>query len=113
MSKNQSNVTDLAAYAKQLAVNARQAGYQVATLSGQQRSDVLMAIAAALRDQAAALVTANDADMQQADENGLTSAMKDRLRLTPERINAMAVAVEEVAAQPDPVGEGDQRHGTP
>jgi glutamate-5-semialdehyde dehydrogenase len=38
-------------------------------------------------------------------QNGLDDALLDRLELNPERIEAMAVGMEQVAALPDPVGE--------
>jgi len=47
---------------------------------------------------------ANAVDMENGAQAGLSSAMLDRLMLNDERIEAMAVALEEIAAQPDPVG---------
>jgi glutamate-5-semialdehyde dehydrogenase len=58
--------------------------------------------AAALRRATPAILAANEADVAAAP--GLTSAFKDRLALTPARIEAMARGLEEVAALPDPVG---------
>ncbi len=58
--------------------------------------------AAALRRATPAILAANEADV--AGAPGLTPAFKDRLTLTPGRIEAMAKGLEEVAALPDPVG---------
>jgi glutamate-5-semialdehyde dehydrogenase len=47
---------------------------------------------------------ANALDMRDAEVNNLTSALKDRLYLDEKRIDAMAVALEEIAALKEPVG---------
>jgi glutamate-5-semialdehyde dehydrogenase len=51
------------------------------------------------------ILEANLADLADDRAQGLTSALKDRLTLTPERIEAMAAGVREVASLDDPVGE--------
>lgn len=48
---------------------------------------------------------ANAKDMQAGRKNGLSSAMLDRLELTPERLQAMADGLRQVASQSDPVGQ--------
>nr|WP_282572056.1 glutamate-5-semialdehyde dehydrogenase [Roseomonas acroporae] len=58
--------------------------------------------AAALRARAGDILAANAADLAAAE--GLTPAYRDRLTLTPARVEAMAKGLEEVAALPDPVG---------
>ena len=72
----------------------------------------LIAAAAALREDEAAIRAANDRDMDRAAAAGLSGAMLDRLRLDPARIAGMAAGVEAVAALDDPVGrwiDGDVR----
>ena len=49
------------------------------------------------------ILKANDADMQAA-KGKISDVMLDRLMLTPQRIEAMAEGVRQVAALPDPVG---------
>jgi glutamate-5-semialdehyde dehydrogenase len=58
-----------------------------------------------LRSQTRVLLEANAADVAAASGFGLTDAQVDRLRLTPKRIDDIAVGLEQVAALPDPVGE--------
>jgi glutamate-5-semialdehyde dehydrogenase len=58
-----------------------------------------------LRDRANDLVEANLADLAAAPGYGLSAAQVDRLRLTPDRIESMAEALEQIAALPNPVGE--------
>ncbi len=50
-------------------------------------------------------MAANQQDLDAAPGFGLTDAAVDRLRLTPRGSQAMAAALEEIAALPEPVGE--------
>ena len=76
----------------------------LATLSGREKNRILGEMAQALRDNAADLVNANALDMADGKKNNLSSALMDRLLLDDSRIEAMAVAIEEIAALKDPVG---------
>ncbi|MDE2017007.1 MAG: glutamate-5-semialdehyde dehydrogenase [Hyphomicrobiales bacterium] len=64
----------------------------------------LRAAAAALRAGSAEIVAANSLDRADATARGTTPALLDRLTLDAERVEAMAAAVEAIAALPDPVG---------
>jgi len=97
--------TDLAAYAETLGRQARQASLVLARSGGRQRTDALLRMAGRIRAATAHLLAANRKDLDAASENKLTAAMIDRLRLDEGRVDRIAAAVEEVAAQPDPVGE--------
>ena len=68
------------------------------------RSAALRAMAIALRARADDILTANARDIDRARTNGMAEAQIDRLALNPARIEAMATAVDEVAAFPDPLG---------
>ncbi|MDO9501373.1 glutamate-5-semialdehyde dehydrogenase [Falsiroseomonas sp.] len=81
---------------------ARDAARVLATAPRPQRDAALMAAAAALRARADVVLAANAEDLAAAPD--LSPAFRDRLALTPARVEAMACAVEEVAALPDPVG---------
>ncbi|MEO0587662.1 MAG: glutamate-5-semialdehyde dehydrogenase [Planctomycetota bacterium] len=98
------DIADLQAHCLAMAERARAASRAVATASGSARNTALHAIAAAIRDAAPALIEANALDLEAAEANGLSSAMIDRLRIDAARVEKIAVAVDEVAAQPDPVG---------
>ncbi len=77
----------------------------------QSRNAALLAIAEALREQQGNILTANEQDLQQARQNGMSQSLMDRLTLTPERIEGMAKGVEQIAMQKDPIGtvvEGGQ-----
>ncbi len=62
-------------------------------------------MADALVQQATEITEANALDLQRARENGTSEALIDRLTLDAPRITAIADALREVAALPDPVGE--------
>lgn len=98
------SVSDLSAYTLDVAQRARRASRDLACTSGAKKVAWLQLCAERLREQSAALATANEQDLANAPQYGLTSAAIDRLRLTPKVIESMAVALEEVAAQPEPIG---------
>ena len=84
---------------------ARAAGRVLAQTSTQIKNRALLGIADALEGDQAAVLEANRRDYQAAQTGGLSEAMLDRLRLTPDRLESMAQDVRRVAALPDPVGE--------
>jgi glutamate-5-semialdehyde dehydrogenase len=81
---------------------ARSAAAALARAPRPAKDAALLAAAAALRAQGEGILAANAEDLAAA--SGLTDAFRDRLTLTPARIEAMARGLEEVAALPDPVG---------
>ena len=83
---------------------ARAAADALRLASSGERTAALRAIAARLRAQARAIVSANDADVGAAERNGLGATQIDRLRLNEERAVALAESVATIAAQRDPVG---------
>ncbi|AQR62968.1 glutamate-5-semialdehyde dehydrogenase [Brevundimonas sp. LM2] len=83
---------------------ARAAAQAVRTAPAEVRSRALAAAARSLRTRADAILSANRIDLDRARANGMSEALQDRLALTPARIAAMADAVDEVAAFPDPLG---------
>ena len=86
---------------------ARQARRDLATLLTTTKNDLLGAIADALEDPARqqAILEANGRDIAAAQGTGLSEALIDRLRLTPQRLAGMAQGARDVAALPDPIGE--------
>jgi glutamate-5-semialdehyde dehydrogenase len=96
---------DLTEYCKSAARRAKLAAAELALLRGDQKNAWLKQSAASLRNQTASLLSANAADIAAAPTFGLSTAQIDRLRLTKDRIEDIAVGLEQVAALPDPVGE--------
>ncbi|WP_430436628.1 glutamate-5-semialdehyde dehydrogenase [Oceanibaculum nanhaiense] len=83
---------------------AKEAAAALAQADGETKNRALRAAAQSVRENSAAILEANERDMQAAEAKGLLRAMLDRLALTPERIEAIASGLEEVADLPDPVG---------
>ncbi|RLA71558.1 MAG: glutamate-5-semialdehyde dehydrogenase [Epsilonproteobacteria bacterium] len=76
----------------------------LSTISGADKNRILREMAAALRANMMSLLEANARDMADAKTHNLSPALKDRLLLDEDRIDAMAVAIEEIAALKEPVG---------
>ncbi len=86
-------------------VAAKEASRVLARADAQTRNAALHAIAAALSERTAEVVAANDRDVKAATEAGISAVLVDRLKLTPDRVAAIAFDVLSIAALPDPVGE--------
>jgi glutamate-5-semialdehyde dehydrogenase len=95
---------DLASYCLDVAQRARRAARALATASGDRKDLWLRAAASGLESRASEILDANGHDLSNAAAVELTSAQRDRLLLTPERIGAAAAGLREVAALPNPVG---------
>lgn len=88
----------------EMALEARAAGLQMARSSASERTAALHAIADAIEAESSVIVSANAIDLYNADQNGITGAMRNRLELDASGVAKLAVAVREVADQPDPLG---------
>jgi glutamate-5-semialdehyde dehydrogenase len=98
-------MSGLESYCRDVATRARRASRLLTRGTGQQKIDWLRKSAVRLRGRAADIMRENQRDLAKAPEYGLTDAQIDRLRLTEDRIDSIAGALEEVALLPDPVGE--------
>jgi glutamate-5-semialdehyde dehydrogenase len=95
---------DLAQYCLTVAERAKAAAARLAQISGANKNAWLRHSAAQLRARVAEIQEANERDVAAAPGYGLTDAQIDRLRLTPDRIEAIARGLEEIAGLPDPWG---------
>ena len=84
---------------------AREASRVLATATTQLKNDALHAIARAVVENADRIIPANDLDLANGRENGLTPSLQDRLRLDVARLAGLADAVTQIAMLVDPVGE--------
>jgi glutamate-5-semialdehyde dehydrogenase len=84
---------------------ARAASRVLATVTTEQKNRALHAIAAAVVRNADRILPANDLDLANARDNGLSEGMQDRLRLDFRRLEALEAAVIQVASLVDPIGE--------
>lgn len=96
---------DLKAYCSDVASRAKAASSELALVRGAAKNRWLIQSAKRLRERSEDLIAANAQDLAAAPRYGLTEAQTDRLKLTAERIDGIAVALEEIAALADPVGE--------
>ncbi|MEZ0172234.1 glutamate-5-semialdehyde dehydrogenase [Microvirga sp. TS319] len=83
---------------------ARRAARSIALASNDEKNAALHAMAASIRARESAILAANAEDLAEARAKGQTPAFIDRLVLNPERLEAIAAAVESIAELPDPVG---------
>jgi glutamate-5-semialdehyde dehydrogenase len=96
-------ITDpVAALLETAAHAARAAAAELARAPRPVKDLALREAAQSLRASAPAILAANEADVAAAPE--LSVAFRDRLTLTPARVEAMARGLEEVAELPDPAG---------
>ena len=86
------------------ATAAREASSVLARLPSAVRDAALRAAAGALRAACDGIVAANARDVARFDAAGGTKAFRDRLLLTPDRVEAMARGLDDIAALPDPLG---------
>ncbi len=96
---------DLKQYVRQVGERAKQAAARMAILDSATKEKALRAMAQAISEDAALIKQENEKDLAAAKAAGLSSAMIDRLTLNDKGIAAMTEAVNEIAAQTDPVGE--------
>jgi len=95
---------DLQTYCAELGRRARSAERLLRTATGACKNDWLLRSAAALESHTDEVLQANARDLTAAEALGLSSALLDRLKLTPARIRSMAEGLRAVATLPDPVG---------
>ncbi|WP_051434997.1 glutamate-5-semialdehyde dehydrogenase [Microvirga flocculans] len=83
---------------------ARAAARRVALAGAEEKNAALRSMAASIRARAGAILAANAEDLAEARAKGQPAAFIDRLMLDSGRLEAIAAAVESIAALPDPVG---------
>ena len=83
---------------------AKQASGALAQANTLQKNAALEAIAVALEANTAAIIEANNLDIEAGVASGLSLGLQDRLTLNEQRISALAQAVRSIATLPDPIG---------
>lgn len=97
-------MSDIAALMQEIGAKARAAAAGLGYAPPEQKSRALNCAADYLMAHIDEVLAANALDMDYGRSKGLTPAMLDRLELTPARIEGIAAALRDVAAQQDPVG---------
>ena len=98
---------------EELCRTAAQAKYEVQKLCAEEKNRALEAVAEALIANQETILKANEIDISNGQEKGMHSGLLDRLRLSTDRIKAMAQGLLQIAALPDPVGEVLERFERP
>jgi glutamate-5-semialdehyde dehydrogenase len=97
--------TNLDQYCTDVAARAKRASARLANTSTDVKNAWLRRSADLLRDECQQIIDANARDLAAAPGYGLTDAAIDRLTLDRKRVEEIAVAVEQIADLPDPIGE--------
>jgi glutamate-5-semialdehyde dehydrogenase len=87
-----------------LGQHAKTASAAMAKASAAHKSAALKQLALLLRQETAALVQANQEDLNRAKSNGLDGPMLDRLKLSASILETCAVGCEQLATMPDIIG---------
>lgn len=90
---------------EQIGASAAEAAFILGKTTTVKKNQALLAVADALLAKADEMLAANKIDVDNAVKAGVKESLIDRLRLTKERIDAMALGVKQVAELEDPIGE--------
>lgn len=98
---------DLDELMQKKAAVAKAAAYEMALVSTVVKNQALQAMADALEKRKELILTANAQDLEDARQKGVKRSYLDRLLLDDARITQMAEGLRQIAALPDPIGEGN------
>jgi glutamate-5-semialdehyde dehydrogenase len=101
---NTSKTIDIESMIENLGKQAKAAANVLASATTEQKNMALTSAANSLRENSAILLEANALDILGVTNAGKADSFIDRLKLTPERIEDMAIALEDIAKLADPVG---------
>ncbi|KQB95382.1 gamma-glutamyl phosphate reductase [Loktanella sp. 1ANDIMAR09] len=96
--------SDIATIVADLGQRAKAAARDLSMATTAQRNLALTEAAKALRAKTADILAANDKDLESIRDSGKDAAFIDRLKLTDDRVAAMADALDAIATQDDPLG---------
>jgi glutamate-5-semialdehyde dehydrogenase len=105
LSSSSDLASDVPQLMEALGSRAKVASAQVARAQTAIKNRALLNLAALLRQNLAALETANQRDIERATASGLAGPMLDRLKLTPKIIETVAIGCEQLAVMPDVIGD--------
>ena len=92
---------------KEIALKAKNASYELSSMSTAKKNEILIAIANSLKENVKDILEANKLDIKNAEEKGVKASLIDRLKLTEERIISISEAVEQIVKLNDPVGKAE------
>jgi len=91
-------------YVLTMVKKAKAAAGRLAVLSSHVKNQALLAMAEALENRTDEVLAANEKDVEAFGVDPDQASTADRLRLTPERIHAMAAGIRDIVKLPDPLG---------
>ena len=92
-------------YLLSIGKNAKEASYELGILSTEEKDNALYLMAEELINYKKEILEANNIDLENAKEKGISDALLDRLSLSNDRIEDMANGLRDIAKLQDPVGE--------
>ena len=105
MQKSVLDMTSIQVEIEKTAKLGQQAATELNLLNSRKKNIILHAMAASVEANKSKIAGANQRDIEAAEQEGLSSAMVDRLRLTDSRIDSMIKGFRDVADLPDPIGQ--------
>ena len=87
-----------------LGINAKKASRSLMSTGTAQKNAALLLMAAAIEENAQAIMAQNAVDIKNAEENGMNPSLIDRLKLDESRITSIAGAIRQIVSFDDPVG---------
>lgn len=96
---------DMSEFILEMGRRAKAAALELAVLKTEKKNAALETLAHLLEERVDTILVENQKDLDRAEKNGIQGALYDRLKLTRERVEAMAQGVRDVIALEDPVGE--------
>lgn len=99
------DIADIPALMVEIGTRAKAASAELAFAPADRKQAALIAAADAVWKNRAAIIDANQKDLEYGRNKGLSAAMMDRLMLDEERVQGIVNGLRAVAEQPDPVGE--------
>ena len=88
-----------------LGINAKKASRSLMSTGTAQKNAALLLMAAAIEENAQAIMAQNAVDIKNAEENGMNPSLIDRLKLDESRITSIAGAIRQIVSLDDPVGK--------
>lgn len=88
-----------------LGINAKKASRSLMSTGTAQKNAALLLMAAAIEENAQAIMAQNAVDIKNAEESGMNPSLIDRLKLDESRITSIAGAIRQIVSLDDPVGK--------
>ncbi|MDR2762472.1 MAG: glutamate-5-semialdehyde dehydrogenase [Planctomycetaceae bacterium] len=97
------NMMSLESYCQEIACCAKDAAYEMASVSGETKNAWLRKIAESIKSQSDYILTENQKDINTA--TNLSPPEIDRLTLNPQRLDELIISIKEIEMFPNPIGE--------